>query len=381
MKHQPLIVHIIHRLSVGGLENGLINIVNHSEFNNFKHVIICLKDATQYKNKIINKNLVIYCMKKKDGHDFLMFYRLYLLLKELHPDIVHTRNLATLECQLPAILAGVKHRIHGEHGWDVYDPNGQSLKYQIIRRLFSPLIHFYIPLSLQLKQYLINKIGIPSAKIKLIPNGVNCNIFKPGINKPTIYDYQLSSYSDLITIGTIGRMHGVKDQITLVKAFLLIIKLRPHLKSILRLVMIGDGPLRNEAIALLSSAGLENLAWLPGERNDIPDILRIFDIFVLPSTSEGLSNAILEAMATKLPVIATKVGGNIELIIDNKTGRLIEPSNPEMLADTILQYIDFPQKMKEHGTNGLFRVISEYSLDRMINQYYSLYNELIGYQY
>ena len=377
MKKPALIVHIIHRLSVGGLENGLINIINNIPEQKFRHVIICLKEATEYKNKILNNKVEVISLHKKDGHDFFMFYKLYCVLRKLSPDIVHTRNLSTIEYQLSALLAGVKYRIHSEHGWDIFDPRGEIVKYQILRKIYSYIIQTFISLSIEIKNYLINKVHIPENKIRIIINGVNCNKFKPMIQKSHISGYPFSMNENFIVVGTIGRMHGVKDQINLVKAFIYLITHKPQLKYFLRLVMIGDGPLRNEALNYLLHSGVIDLVWLPGERHDIAEILNIIDIFVLPSYSEGISNVILEAMATGIPVIATNVGGNPELVINSKTGFLIEPKNPEAIAMSIEYYINNPDKIIEHGKCGFERANNEFSLDKMINSYIDVYVDLM----
>ena len=119
-----------------------------------------------------------------------------------------------------------------------------------------------------------------------------------------------------MVIGTVGRMLPVKDQLTLVRAFILLVSKNVEWRKLLRLVVVGDGPLREESMRLLCEAQVEDIVWFSGEREDIPDLLRGMDVFVLPSIAEGISNTILEAMATGLPVIATQVGGNSELVVE-----------------------------------------------------------------
>jgi sugar transferase (PEP-CTERM/EpsH1 system associated) len=374
----PLIVHIIYRLSAGGLENGLVNLLNRMPADKYRHAVICLKESTDFSKRIQRKDVRIISLHRKDGQDFSMFVRLFWLLIEMQPDIVHTRNLATLECQFPAWLSGVKHRVHGEHGWDIYDPYGRNRKYQWLRRLFRPLVHRYIPLSRQLTDYLLERIHVSPNKIRQICNGVDTDIFHPAqACKPRIAGCPFPDADQLILIGTVGRMHGVKDQLTLVSAFLYLLKIRPEAKFIVRLVLVGEGPLRVEAGLALQSAGAENLAWMPGERDDIPEILRGLDIFVLPSKAEGISNVILEAMATGLPVIATSVGGNPELVVDGLTGRLTPPEDPQAMAEILAEYLDNPYFINAHGVEGRRRVLNEFSMDAMVAGYSTVYEELL----
>lgn len=373
----PLIAHIIFRLGVGGLENGLVNLINQTSPERYTHVIVCLKDATNFRDRIHHPDVRIYTLNKREGHDWGMFFRLYQLLGKIRPAIVHTRNLATIECQMPAFLARVQCRVHGEHGWDIFDPMGKSKKYQWLRRIFKPLVHCYIPLSKHLESYLRCRIKVPKNKITRICNGVDTDLFFPPANgREMVLGCPFTSAPQII-IGTVGRMHGVKDQLTLVKAFIHLIKQNKKLKDRIRLILVGDGPLRSQAIELLEAAQIISLVWLPGERGDVDRILRSLDIFVLPSQAEGISNTVLEAMATGLPVVATNVGGNPDLVLDGKTGFLVAPQDPIEMADAIDRYLRNKGLMRQHGKNALQRVRDNFSLRFMVDQYLTVYDNVI----
>jgi sugar transferase (PEP-CTERM/EpsH1 system associated) len=300
------------------------------------------------------------------------------LLKQLNPAIVHTRNLATIEYQLPAFFAGVKHRIHGEHGWDVFDPEGSNKKYQWLRRLLKPLIHRYIPLSKQLESYLVDSIRVNPKKITRIINGVDTAVFYPYLNaKSPLIGCPFTVHPGDIVIGSVGRMHGVKDQLTLVKAFIRVCRREAALKPRLKLMLIGEGPLREQAIRLLEENQLMAQSWLPGERHDIADIMRQLDLFILPSQAEGISNTILEAMATGLPVIATAVGGNPELVTEGITGQLTPANDEAAMADHILGYAQDQEKMREHGHNARQRALLAFSQAAMVARYQTVYDSLL----
>lgn len=373
----PLIAHIIYQLGMGGLENGLINLVNHMPPDAYRHAIICLKNSTDFKKRLKRNDVDIYPLDKREGQDFGSFVRLYKLLRQLKPAIVHTRNLATIEYQLPALLAGIKGRVHGEHGWDVFDPDGTNIKYQWLRRCIKPSVHRYIPLSSHLENYLRDKIRVPPEKITRICNGVDTSVFYPpkGARAPLPGCPFLFAKNELM-IGTVGRMHGVKDQLTLTKAFIRACERQPALKQTLKLIIIGEGPLRQQAIKLLEEKQLIDLAWLPGERNDVADIMRRLDVFILPSRAEGISNTILEAMATALPVIATAVGGNPELVIDGETGRLTKREDFMAMAEKILDYANNEGLRRRHGQRAYERVLREFSLNAMVNRYQAVYDSL-----
>ena len=140
--------------------------------------------------------------------------------------------------------------------------------------------------------------------------------------------------------GTVGRLQTVKDQPTLARAFVELVRAHPVAREVARLAIVGDGPLKEECGRILKDGGVLELAWLPGQRGDISKCLQAIDVFVLPSIAEGISNTILEAMATGLPVIATAVGGNPELVVDGKTGTLVPSGDPAAMAAAMRRYLD-----------------------------------------
>jgi glycosyltransferase involved in cell wall biosynthesis len=172
-------------------------------------------------------------------------------------------------------------------------------------------------------------------------------------------------------------MEEVKDQLTLVRAFLHMLDMESSARRRLRLVIIGEGLLRKEAIRLLKAADAEHLAWLPGERSDIPEVMRALDLFVLPSLREGISNTILEAMASGLPVVATRVGGNPELVNEGETGTLVPPANPIAMAEAIRSYLLHPERLVHHGQAGRKRVETHFSIERMVNGYVEVYDAVL----
>lgn len=370
----PLIVHVIYRLQVGGLENGVVNLVNHMPSDRYRHAIVCLSDATDFRQRIQRDDVEIFEMHKRPGHDFASWRRLFDLFRELHPAVVHTRNIGCLEAQIPAWLAGVRCRVHGEHGWDVSDPDGNNRKYRWLRRLHSPLVHRFIALSRELEEYLVQRVGIARDKVSRIYNGVDSVRFRPGQSDALPAGF---SAGDSVVFGTVGRMHGVKDQGNLCQAFVLLCRQHTEIAHRMRLVLVGDGPLRAICSAMLAEARLEGQAWLPGNQTEVPDLMRAFDVFVLPSQAEGISNTVLEAMASGLPVIATDVGGNSELVQDGASGSLVPANDPQALADQMARYAGSPALRDQHGETGCQRIAADFSMTRMLSAYGSVYDQLM----
>jgi sugar transferase (PEP-CTERM/EpsH1 system associated) len=294
------------------------------------------------------------------------------LLRALRPAVVHTRNLATLEGAVVARFAGVPSRIHGEHGWDVYDADGTNWKYRMLRRCVNPAVHRFVGVSREIERWLTGAVGIRAEKVTRICNGVDTDRFRPSNGGDALLLPPERFPSGAVVVGSVTRFSDIKDPLNLVRAF--IAARKDPAGAALRLVMVGDGALRTEAQRLLCDADEEAAAWLPGSRDDIPQLLRAMDMFALGSLREGISNTVLEAMASGLPVIATATGGNLELVQDGISGRLVAPGNPGELAAAMLDYACRSAVRLEHGKAGRTRVEQEYSMKRMLADYEALYH-------
>jgi sugar transferase (PEP-CTERM/EpsH1 system associated) len=365
----PLIAHVVFRLDYGGLENGVVNVVN--GLTAFRHTIISLTEASDFRSRIRRPDVAIHTLHKQPGKDPGAYVRLFKLLRSLRPDIVHTRNLSTLEGALVARLAGVPARIHGEHGWDVFDPDGTNKKYRAMRRLINPAIDRFICVSRELEQWLTSVVGIRAAKAQRICNGVDTEKFAPraaGAVRPLTAE---RFPADAVIVGSVTRFSAIKNPLMLVRAFIAARKQPGGDK--LRLLMAGDGELLAPAQAELRAAGEADAAWLPGSRDDVAELMREMDVFALSSLREGISNTVLESMASGLPVIASATGGNLELIVDGVTGRHVRPTIQEDWTAALLEYACNPAARESHGRRARERAVQEYSLKRMLADYAAVY--------
>ena len=373
---RPLVAHVMYRFDTGGLENGIVNLINHMPADRYRHAVIALTEVTDFHKRIQRDDVQFISLNKSPGHGFWLYPRLYRLFRKLRPAIVHSRNLAALEVQLPAWLAGVPVRIHGEHGRDVGDLDGSNVTYQRVRRFYRPFVSYYLALSRDLADYLTKVIHIPEKKVLQVYNGVDAVKFHPDSNGIRDGACPFARPAHWL-VGTVGRMQAVKDQPTLVRAFIRALEMDPSLKNCLRLALIGGGPLLAECRQLLMDAGVIELAWLPGERSDIPGIMRGLDCFVLPSLAEGVSNTILEAMSSGLPVIATDVGGNAELVSAGVTGYIIPAANPEAMAEKIVFLANQRDIAHDMGRAGRDLVERKFSMNAMVAAYQGLYDKLL----
>lgn len=376
MSERPLIAHVVFRFDTGGLENGVVNLINCMPKDAYRHAVIALTEITDFRKRIARDDVDFFALNKPPGHAFQIYPALFRLFRKLQPSIVHTRNLGALEATLPAWFAGVPVCVHGEHGRDIEDMHGTKKKYHWIRRIYSPFVKHYIALSKDLEHYLTYPVGIAAKRVTQIYNGVDASRFHPSPKRQEIAGSPFN-HPEFWIIGTAGRMQAIKDQTNLAKAFVMAMEQAPSLRSRLRLIMVGDGPLRQCSSDILNAAGLSDCAWLPGERTDIPDIMRGLDCFVLPSLGEGVSNTILEAMASGLPVIATAVGGNTELVVENQTGHLVPPADPAALAKAIVEMANASENAEIMGDNARSMVEKHYSLSAMVRNYQQIYDRLL----
>lgn len=374
----PLVVHVIFRLDTGGLENGLINLINRIPAERFRHAIISLTDYTEFRQRLTRDDVPVFALNKPPGNSPVFLFKLWRLLNRLRPDIVHTRNIAALEASMPAALAGVPVRVHGEHGRDAHDLDGTNTRRQLVRRLYRPFVHQYIALSQDLASYLHIKIGVPASRIVQIHNGVDSARFHPAGEHREVVPHPGFSEPSHFVVGTVGRMQDVKDQLTLARAFARLMQVMPEAAQRLRLVMIGDGPLREQVRMLLAEAKVDKYAWLPGNRDDVARIMRCFDLFVLPSLAEGISNTVLEAMASGLPVLATAVGGNPELIQAGVTGTLVPRNDPESMARAMRAYAESKELCRSHGIEARRAVERKFGMDAMVDAYMTVYDKLLA---
>ena len=375
----PLIVHVVYRFDVGGLENGIVNLVNRMPSSRWRHAIVALTEvSSEFARRIERNDVRCSALSKHPGHLVREYPRLYRILRDLEPAIVHTRNLAALEAVVPAWAAGVPVRIHGEHGWDIQDPGGTRLRYRHVRRLYRPFVSHYIALSRHLDEYLQQQIGIGSETISQIYNGVDSDRFRPAAEgRARIAGCPFGEPGQWL-VGAVGRMEAIKDPLNLVHAFVRARELDTVAAKRLRLVMVGDGALRAEAERLAERAAVRDRVWFAGDRSDVPDIMRGLDCFVLPSLAEGVSNTILEAMASGLPVVATRVGGNAELIESGMTGTLVPPASRDALAQAMLSYFNDRAVARRHAKAAMRVVESRFSLVRMVADYASVYERALA---
>lgn len=372
-QRRRLIVHVVYSFHVGGLENVIVQLINRLPADAFDHVVLSLTTISDFRNRITRPDVRFIELNKPPGHAVPLYPRIYRLMRELRPDVVHTCNLAALEVVPLAWLARVPLRIHAEHGWDAHDPQGENPRYQRLRRLYRPFVSHYVAVSKDIFDYLGRAIGVPARRRSLIANGVDTEGFSPPDVMTQAVDGCPFRPGQHWMAGTVGRLMTVKNQPLLARAFVTLLQRHPQARERARLVLVGEGPLRAETESILDAAGLRPLAWMPGARDDVPAILRMLDCFVLPSDAEGTSCTLQEAMSVGLPVVATAVGGTPELVDDNATGSLVPKGDAPAMADALWRYFSDAPIARVHGQAARRHALATFSLQAMLPRYEQLF--------
>jgi sugar transferase (PEP-CTERM/EpsH1 system associated) len=361
----PLVVHLLYRFECGGLQTLLAECINRMPAHRYRHAVVCLAGHSDYAAKIQRPDVALYDLGKAAGSSLSTHVKLWKLLRRLRPAVLHTYNVGAIEYGATAMLAGVPVRIHAEHGRDSVEIGGNHARYNRLRALLVPVIDAYVPVSDDLDAWLRETVGIPAHKIAPVPNGVDTVRHAPR--------HGIVPAPRQVRIGTVGRIDRIKNHALLLDAFALLLARFPAPQFDLRLAIVGDGPLLETLRARVAGESWRDRVWLPGARGDIPDIMRSFSVFVLPSLSEATPVTIMEAMATGLPVVASRVGGVPQLVLEDQTGLLTAPGNPEALADALAAYIGDAALRGRHGAAGRARVEAHYSVGATVAAYEALY--------
>lgn len=315
-------------------------------------------------------------------NDLMAFLRLYLYIKRKRFDIVHTHvSKAGILGRWAAKLAGVPvivHTTHGHYFHGYFNPLSTRF-FILLERLTALITDKMITLThVEQEQYMEQGIGRPDLYVAIL-SGIDLNRFNRGNVKTCPREMRRSigfDEKDLI-IGTVGRIAPIKDHENLIRAVPEVVSAIPDA----RFVIVGDGPIRAEMEELAIRLGLGDRLLFIGMRKDIPELLSIMDIFVLPSLNEGMGRAMVEAMAMGVPVIASKVGGVPEVITDGETGLLVPPGNSKVLAEAIIRLASDRDLAKKLTKAGCQRAHEAFGADIMVDRISCLYQELLEYKH
>lgn len=365
------ILHVIHGLPYGGLENGVINLANHLPHPTFEQGICCLDQRGEMADRL-PAWVPVWVLNRK-RHNIGLWFRLAKLIREWQPAIIHCRNWNSwLDAVMGRLLSGQRCRlVWSFHGFAAHDdfPPRRRIASRILARLSDHLAAVCHDTAKRFGQ----ATGIDPERFAVLYNGTDLDRFQPGDKQAIRQDLGLPEEACIAI--TVASLVPIKNHGTLLQA---IARLPEEATRDSLFVWLGDGAERGALLQQAGHLGLEARILMPGKSDRVADYLAAADLFILPSRLEGMSNAIIEAMASGLPVLAGSVGGNPELVVHEDTGLLVNPLDADDMAQALDRLLTTSDLRKCLGQAARRRAEQLFSLPAMMRSYGDFYRELAG---
>ena len=364
------IMHISSSLLTGGVERIVRNFAARLDTRRYQFSACARDHDGVFGEEIRAMDMPVFVLGKPPGITFRLWAQLYRMFRRQQIDVVHTHNLGPLFYgAIPARMAGVRVVVHTDHGTKL--PEAQRRMWAC--RYLSSWVDSVTAVSPAVKRDLIQHVRLRSDQVIVIRNGIDLTL--PTARKsPQDLRQELRISPDCHIVGVCCRLTEQKGVANLLRAAPAVLARHPHTVFLL----VGDGDLREDLERLSENLNLRGHVTFAGFRDDVHDILDLFDIYVLPSLFEGIPLGLLEAMLHRKPVVATRVGSNADIVEDRVSGRLVSPGHVAELADAIVDIFSDPVKAARMGEAAYKTVTTEYSLDRMVDEYDALYMKLLG---
>ncbi len=354
------VVHLVSTLGIGGQEMVILSLVRHMDRSRFTPVVFALSESGPLAERIAMLDVEVEIIGRPGMGRWEKIRRLNTRLRAQRVDVLHTHNPSPHQYgALASLLGGVPGLIHTKHGRNVLLTRTGEWAEAVAGRL-SDLI---VPVSGDAADVARQVERVPDRKLRVIRNGIAINgapvaVVLPDGRPPRAIH--------------VARLNHIKDQTTLLRATRIVADRIPGFT----LDIVGDGEMREPLHALARDLRLDQVVHFHGMRDDIPQLLARADLFVLPSLSEGVAITLLEAMAAGLPVVASNVGGNREVVVPGETGLLCPAGDPEALAEVMLEAFSDPVRAREWGRAGRERAIAEFNITRTVAAYEAAYTEI-----
>jgi glycosyltransferase involved in cell wall biosynthesis len=382
-RHAPIRVgFVLHIMQVAGAEVLVAETIRRLG-PRIEPTVLCLDGVGQLGERLLSEGVPIVPLGRRAGRDWRLVWRLGRELRERDIDVVHAHQYTPFfYAALARAVAKRDARVilteHGRHFPDVVSPLRRAVNRFALDHL-ADAVNACCRFS---ARALAQADGFSARRIEVLENGIELDRYgEPGDGESSGVSRRLQR-ADFRTklgldparcyIATVARFHPVKDHATLLRGFQQVTVTRADVD----LLLIGDGPLRGELQEQTRTLGLAERVRFLGVRSDIPAILKAVDLFALTSVSEAASLTILEAMASRLPVVVTAVGGNPEMVRDGIDGRLVPRGDASAVAAALLQLLDDPATAASMGAAGRARVEEHYQLSQTVENYWRLYQRL-----
>jgi sugar transferase (PEP-CTERM/EpsH1 system associated) len=367
------ILHVINRLDVGGTELSLLKVMSGLGNGLFRHRVCTTRgyDADLANQKQLTDRVLV-AGRQRPGFQFPIF-RLARIMGAYRPHIVHSRNWGAIEAIPAARLAGVPVVIHSEHGYELDMLGGLPYRRRLLRHAFYTLCDSLFAVTEDLRRFHGQQAWVPAKRFRVIYNGVDTERFAPRLEKRWDVRKELGLADDVFVVGTVGRMVPIKDHLTLLRAARQLVSRNVDV----HVLLVGSGSEQSRLEKFVhDSVEMSGRVSFLGSRGSVGELLQAMDVFVLPSICEGFSNTLLEAMASGLPTVATRVGGNPEVVDEGHSGWLFSPGDYEELAGQLEELAARRDLRARLGEAARTRAVSRFALGRMLDDYRDLYCEL-----
>jgi sugar transferase (PEP-CTERM/EpsH1 system associated) len=373
IRGSPLrILHILNRLDRGGTELAVLKLIRGLSDRCFEHRLASLRGIDPRLESVpLPGGELLGAGKIRSGLQFPLF-RIVNLMRTYRPHIVHSRNWGAIEAIPAARLARVPIAVHSEHGYELDMLAGLPKRRRVFRRVAYEMADAVVAVTHELRDYHAHQAWVTPERIRVIYNGVDTERFSARPDMRASVRTKFGLAENMFVVGTVGRMVPIKDHPTLLRATQILLSRGIQVHALL----VGSGPeLQNNLQVVKVSPELKRHVTFVGDSDEVPELLNAMDAFVLPSISEGMSNTLLEAMAVGLPVIATSVGGNTEVIEENRSGWLFTPRDAEILASRLAVLASREDLRRQYGAAARHRAVEHFSLECMLRDYSRLYLE------
>ncbi len=369
-KGRPVLAYVVNSLNPGGTEKLVVE-MSLAFCRDFNVHVFCLDEPGLWAKTLREHGVPVACLWRQPGLDLRISVLLAGKLRKCGAKIVHAHQCTPwFYAALSRLFYPRPRLVLQEHGrfFPEFDRwMRRIINATIIRRL----THHFVAVSEDVKKRLVRYEGLDSTEIAVIYNGV---LPQPRLSAPARYELRRAlgfGESDFV-VGTVGRFDPIKNLPMLVNSLAAVRTSRSDVRGLL----VGDGPEIAPIRRLVDDLGLANDIQLTGFRDDARMLVQCMDLFVLSSVSEGTSVALLEAVAGRVPVAVTEVGGNPEIVRMGQTGWVVPSGAVESLTAVILEAASNPDRCEKYVTSGLVRFEERFTFGRMIASYRDLYSSL-----
>ncbi len=364
------ITHVVESLERGGLEKVTIDLLLEQVSLGHNCQIICIFHKGPLAEILENEGVSVYSCQKRSGLDKEAIKKIREKLKDQQCNVLHTHNaMAHYYSVMAARGLELKSILNTRHGMGI-GKFSSLVKQEILYRMTMSKTSHAVAVCEAARRQFVQRFIIPRKKSKVVCNGIRVGEVTYQSQDRQRLRFELGISEDMLAMVSVGRFSEVKDPFTLLEAFLIVKKKVPE--SVL--VFLGEGPLGSDIEMFCQDHKVTDSVKLLGYRNDIKEILWAFDLFVMSSVSEGYSIALLEACAAGLPIVATNVGGNEEIVRHQENGLVVSPKKPLLFADAVIKIFSDQEKRERMGANGREWAEKFAKVERMTSEYLKLYS-------